>query len=282
MQTTTTVQPTSNSTQKFLISAANSTVIYALAYLLVNGLHQVATMLMASRLQVRGAWDMSKISYSLSNSEWWRTAVIAVYGVGPLVVAVVGLIAYQWYWRKQRAQRGLFKLLLLWIAIHACNAVLGALVADTMLQTGFWYVPAWLFQLGDIVNSLLAFVAAVGLLLIGYSLSVAFLQAHDSRTVMKYENRQRMVASTIFLPWIAGSVLLSLAKTPVFSLIEGTHFASLLLLLLPMSAGCLNEMFGSTVRNPQKTRVAWGLLVVLWVVLLGWRLLLSPPILFGM
>jgi hypothetical protein len=281
MQSSPTVIPTSNSTQKFFISAVNGTVIYMLAYLLVNGLHQVATMLMASRLQVRGAWDMSKISYSIANSEWWRTAVIAVYGVGPLVVAVAGLIAYQWYWRQQRAHRGLFKLLLLWMAIHACNAVLGSLVADTILQTGFWYVPSWLFQLGNVVNILLAILAALAQVAVGYFLAAAFLQAHDSRTVMQYANRRRMVASTIFLPWVAGSLLLAVTKAPVFSLIEGLHYTVLLLLLIPMSTGCLNELFGSTVRSPQKTRVAWGLLSLLVLLLLVWRLLLSPPMLFG-
>lgn len=281
MPSTSTVETTGTTNEKFLISAFNGTVIYVLAYLVVNGLHQLATVIMAIRLQVRGAWGLSSISYSLANSEWWRTAVVAVYGVGPLAALALGFIAYQWFWRQQRAKRGLFKLFLLWTALHACNAVLGSLATDTILKTGFWYVPSWLFQLGQIVNVLLAVLAGIGQLSIGYMASVAFLQAHDSRTVMEYSRRRRMVLSTIFVPWLLGSLLLMLAKFPVFSLMEGLHFAAMGLLLVPMSIGCVNELFSSTVRSPQKTRVAWGLLGVLWLLLLSWRLLLSPPVLFG-
>ena len=281
MQPTTATETTSNSAQKFVISAFNGTVTYALAYLLINGLHQLVTVLTAARLQVRGAWDLSQISYSLSNGEWWRTAVLTVYGIGPLVVAIAGLVVYQWYWQRQRARRGLLKLLLLWVALHACNAVLGALLADTVLQTGFWYVPAWLFRLGNVVNVLLAIGAGLGQVAVGYFAAVAFLQAHDSRTVMQYPNRRRMVVSTIFVPWAAGSALLALAKTPAFSLQEGLHFAVMGLLLVPLALGCLEQVFDSTVRSPQKTRLAWGLLGLLALALLGWRLLLLPPVLFG-
>lgn len=282
MQPTAPAETTGNSVQKFVISALNGTVTYALAYLLVNGLHQLVTVLTAARLHVRGAWGVSQITYSLSNGEWWRTAVLAVYGIGPLVVAIVGLLVYQWYWQRQRAQRGLIKLLLLWVALHACNAVLGALLADTLLQTGFWYVPAWLFQLGNGLNVPLALLASLGQVAVGYFASVAFLQAHDSHTVMRYPNRRRMVLSTIFVPWAAGSVSIALAKAPNFSLQEGLHFAVLGLLLVPMALGCLNETFDSPVRSPQQTRVAWGLLLLLGLALAGGRVLLNPPVVFGL
>lgn len=281
MSPATVAEAVGNPRQKFVISAINGTVAYTLAYLLVNGLHQLAIVGMAARLGVRGSWGLSRISFSLSNGEWWRAAVIAVYGAGPLLAAGVGALAYQWYWRRQRARRGLFKLLLLWVALHACNAVLGALLADTILKTGLWYVPAWLLQLGNVVNVLLALLAGLAQVGIGYLVAAAFLQAHDSRTVMEYPRRRRMVVSTIFVPWLAGSLLLALAKAPAFSLIEGLHLAALGLLLGPMALGCLNELFSSTVRRPQPTRVAWGLLALLGLLLLGWRLLLSPPLPFG-
>ena len=281
MQPATTAPVISNSRPKFIISALNSTVAFTLAYLLVNGLHQLATVLMAERLQVRGAWGLSRITYSLADNEWWRTAVIAVYGVGPLVAAALGLVAYQWYWQRQRAQRGLLKLLLLWVALHAINAGLGALFTDTFLRTGFYYVPSWLLGLGAAVSWVLAVLAGVAQVGAGWWASVAFLQAHDSRTVMRYANRQRMVVSTIFVPWLAGTVLLALAKAPDFSLVEGLHLAGLGLLLVPMAIGCLNELFSSTVRKPQPTRVAWGLLALLGLGLLSWHLLLSPALPFG-
>ncbi len=281
MQSATTNETTDNPTQKFLISALNGTVVYTLAYLLVNGLYQAATVAMASRLSLRGEWGLSRVNFSMADNEWWRAAVIGVYGIGPLLAALLGLLVFQRFWQRQRAKRGLLKLLLLWTALHAVNAVLGGLLADTLLKTGFWYVPAWLLRLGNVVNVLLAILAGLVQVYAGYLLAVAFLQAHDSRTVMQHIYRRRMVLTTIFVPWLLGSVLLALAKMPAFSLVEGLHFATLALLLVPMTLGCLNESFSETVPSPRPTRVAWGLLILLALLLLGWRLLLSPPLLFG-
>ena len=53
------------------------------------------------------------------------------------------------------------------------------------------------------------------------------------------------------------------------------------LLVTPLALGCLNEVFSDTVRKPQATHVAWGLVGFAIVVALVWRLVLSPPVAFG-
>ena len=266
---------------KFLISALNGTALYVLAYYLVWGLHQAVKLAVSRLLHLRGSWDPSRITYSLTDGEWWRTAIIAVHGVGPAVCLLVGAVAFRWYWRHQRARRGNFKLLLLWVAFQACNAVFGALLADTFTQSGFWYVPDWLLRLGNVVNVLLALLAGLAQLGIGYFGAVAFLQAHDSKTVMRYANRQLMVVSTLIVPWVVGGLFIVLAKLPYITIHEELHLAMMGLLVTPLALGCLNEVFSDTVKRPQATRVAWGLLGLAALVALAWRLALSPPVMFG-
>ena len=278
---TSTLSPASldNEKRKFLISALNGTALYVLAYYLVWGLHQAAKLEISRLLHLRGSWDPSRITYSLADDEWWRTAIIAVHGVGPTVCLVVGAVAFRWYWRHERARRGNFKLLLLWVAFQACNAVFGALLADTFTQSGFWYVPDWLLRLGNGVNVLLALLAGLAQLALGYFGAVAFLQAHDSKTVMRYANRQLMVVSTLIVPWVAGGTFIALSKLPYLTIHEGLHLLMMGLLVTPLALGCLNEVFSDTVKRPQATHVAWGLVGL--AVALAWRLLLSPPVLFG-
>ncbi|UOQ51532.1 hypothetical protein [Hymenobacter cellulosivorans] len=269
-----------SSTTKTTITALNSTAIYLLAYLLVNGLYQLATVRMAVRLSIPGVWQVSSVKFSITDPEWWRSAVIAVYGVGPAVCAVVGIVAAGWFWKRERGQRGLFKLFLVWVAFHACNHVLGAMVGDTVTESGFWYVPSWLFLAGNIPNLIVAVVFGIAQMIIGYFAAVGFLQTHDSITLMQYNNRRTLIMATILVPWVAGSILLTLLKLPDLSMNERLHFLTMGLLLLPLSVGCLNELFEFTVEAPQKTRLASGLMLLLLVVAAGWWAVLHQGIHF--
>lgn len=266
---------------KFLITGLNSMAVYVLAYYLVWGLHQGAKLEVSRFYNLRGNWNPSRIVYTLADGEWWRLAIIAVNGIGPLVCLLLGIVAFQWYWKRERARRGQFKLLLLWVALHCCNAIFGALLADTLTQTGFWYVPDWLLGLGNIVNVILALLAGLAQLGLGYLAAIAFLQAHDSKTVMRFQNRQRMVLATLIFPWIAGGLLIALAKVPYLSVYEVLHLVIMGLLVAPTALGCLNEVFSATVRRPQSTKIAWGLIGLAVVVAVVWRLALSPPVPFG-
>ena len=205
-------QPTEN--EKFTISAANGTVLYVLAYTFVYAVHQAVKVALSAHYHLRFIWNISQIKYTMADNEWWRSAIIAVHGVGPFVCTMLGFAAYRWYWAVLRGNRGLFKLLILWIALHCCNLVLGALLADTFTQSGFWYVPSWVFQLGNVPNIVLAFFAGLGQLAIGYFVSTAFLQAHDSKTVMRYQNRQRMVVYTLLFPFLFGTLIIGFSKAP--------------------------------------------------------------------
>ena len=281
-ETTTLPQNTlENDRSKFLISALNGTALYVLAYYVVWGMHQLTNLQISRFYHLRGNWNPSRIVYTMSDGEWWRTAVVAAYGAGPAVCLLIGVVAFRWYWRGERAKRGNFKLLLLWVAFHACNAVFGALLADTFTQSGFWYVPDWLFKLGNAMNVAVALLAGMVQLALGYFGAIAFLQAHDSKTVMRYANRQLMVVCTLIVPWLVGGAFIALTKIHYITIHEYLHLAMMGLLVTPLALGCLNEVFSDTVRRPQATHVAWGLVGLAIVVAIAWRLALSPPVAFG-
>jgi hypothetical protein len=270
-----------NDKHKFLIAALNGTALYVLAYYMVWGLHQLAKLQISQFYGLRGLLDPSRIVYTLADGEWWPTAVISVHGIGPLVCLLVGIGAFWQYWKRERARRGQLKLLLLWVALHCCNLVFGALLADTFTHSGFWYVSDWLLRLGNAANVVLALLAGLVQLAFGYFGAIAFLQAHDSRTVMRHQNRQLMVISTLVVPWVLGGTFIALTKLPYLSVYETLHLLMMGLLITPMALGCLNEVFSETVRRPQATYVAWGLVGLAVVAALVWRWALSPPFTFG-
>jgi hypothetical protein len=271
---TTTISPPSSAVprRKFLIAALNSIAIYVLAYYGVWAAYQLSKVEMSRLLHLRGLWDPSRIVFTLADQEWWQLAIVGVYGIGPLVCFFIGIVTFVWYWKLARAQSGLFKLLLLWVAFHACNAIFGSLLADSLRQEGSWYVTDWLLRMGSAADTIVALMAGVVQLGLGYVGSVAFLQAHDSHTVMKFQNRKRMVMYTLMAPYVGGGVFIALAKLPYFSLHELLHLLMMGLMVFPLILGCANESFDSTVERAQPSHVAWGVV---------WRLVLSPPVHFS-
>jgi hypothetical protein len=219
---------------------------------------------------------VSSIRFNISDPEWWRSAVLAVYGVGPAVCLVLGLTAALWFWQRARLQRGLLKLFLLWVALHCCNLVLGALVADTFLENWAWYIPSWLFMAGNIPNIILAVVAGLLQLLVGYFAAFAFLQSHDSITLMQYDNRPQLIRAGLLLPWLGGSLLLAALKWPELSRNEVLHFVSMSLLVLPLALHSAQEPFEMTLPDVRRPQISWPLVVLAVLLLAAWRLLLSP------
>mgnify|MGYP004522485149 CR=1 FL=1 len=267
--------------QKTRIAFLNATALYILAYLTADTAYRLVTVLTARQLRIPSLWRLSRVQFLIPNAAWWRTAVVTVYGTGPLLCLMLALVAGLWFWQRQRFRRGLLKQYLLWLLLHGLNLFFGALVADTITQSGFWYVPSWVFLAGNAVNVAVAAVFGLVLVVLGYVLAPLFLLSHDSRTLMRYENRRRLLLATLFGPWLAGSAVLALAKLPELTVNEQLHFATLLLALAPLALASGNELFEFTVEEPRKTRAAWGLAVVALLLLVGLRVVLGPGVQFG-
>jgi hypothetical protein len=274
--------PTAASTahSKFGKVFLNATACYLLAYQLVQLVYQAGVVQVARRANVPGFWGVSGVRFELSDNGWQRDMVLDVYSAGPALALLLGGLCFLLFWR-QRRRPGLGKLLLLWVALHATNAVLGGLLADTITQSGSWYVPNWLFGAGSTWPSMvLGLFFAAGQVMLGFSAAESFLRAQDSRTILQFDRRPHLVVYAIAGPWLAGSLLLALSKLPYLSVNEGLHFATMGLLLIPLAMSCQREFFGKRELLPRPTRVAWGLVLLALVALLAWRLALGTPVVF--
>ena len=265
---------------KFFKVFLNATACYLLAYQLVSLVYQASMVWVARRADVPGFWGLSGVRFELGDNGWRYDMVIDVYGVGPALVLVLGGACFMLFWRR-RLRPGLSKLLLLWVALHATNTVLGGLLADTVTQSGSWYVPNWLFGGGGTWPSMVLglFFAGVQVVL-GFLVAVPFLLTQDSHSIMQFERRPQLVFYTIICPWLVGSLLLACSKLPHLSVNEGLRYALMGLLLIPLAMGCQQGFFSERQLLPRPTRVAWGLVALGLLGLLAWRLALGTPVVF--
>jgi len=260
---------------KFWVVFYNATACYLVAYQVVAFVYQASTALVARRLGVPGTWNLNGLHFELADGNWSRNMVLEVYSIGPAMTLALGLLALGWFGKWQRHRRGLAKLLLLWLTFHAFNLVFGGLLADTVTQSGSWYVPNWLLGTGGtwpsmVVGLLLAAVQVV----LGFVAATPFILAQDSHTVLQFERRPQLVRATIVGPWLVGSLLLAVSRLPYLSLNESLHYTTMALLLVPLALGCLQESFSQKKWTPSPTRIAWGLLALAGLALLAWRVVL--------
>jgi hypothetical protein len=259
----------------------NATACYLLAWLVVSFIGQAAPVFEARQANIPGVWSLTGVRFILGDGGWRRDSVVAVYGLGPLLLTGLGTGAFALFWLRERHRRGLVKLLLLWLSFHTTNAVLGGLLADTVTQSGSWYVPNWLLGGGGTwPSTVLGLLLAVVQLALGFLAAIPFLLAQDSHTALQFNNRARLIIYTVIGPWLAGSLLLALSKLPHLGVNEVLRYATMGLLLVPLAIGCNQEFSSKTKLLPQPTRVAWGLVGLALLGLLAWRLALGTPVAF--
>lgn len=268
----------------------NSTAIYILAYLVCHIVVQGSEILVAYQYNIHTIWNPSKINFLIPDPDWRRSAVVLTYGVGQtlcLILAVVAMLRLQ----TEVEQRGLWKVFLIWVAIHGFNQFFGAMVTDNFLREGFWYSPRWLLWWSDAPAAGLGFFFANAALITGYLLSSTFLRTCDSISLMRLDNRWLLIGSLIFAPWILGTLFINLTKfpkvdfhplrfSPVITMLEQSHQLSVLLFLFPLALGCRYQMYEMTVERPRATRTRWDVILLTLAAMATFRLVLHRGVRF--
>jgi hypothetical protein len=262
------------SAAKLAILILNSAALYVLAYMLMHIVLQLSEAIMSYRYVIPTIWNPSKLDFQIQNTEWRRTWIVLVFSVGHILCLVIGGIAFL---RLQDAQekRGLTKLFYFWLVIQGCNHFFGAMAADNFVLSGFCLAPLYLFIETKVPSIGLAFLFGNICLVIGYKLSVSFLKTCDSISLIRLENRPLLIWTTIFAPWLVGTIVINATKFPVMTLLEESHQFSVLLLLIPLAVGSRFQMYEMTVEAPRKTRLSGQLISLTIISLALFRLLLN-------
>jgi len=265
--------------EKQRIVAANSTIFFLLTYLLCYLASQLATIKTAFTARIPSVFFQGHLEFKIADSAWRPANVFSVYAVGPGIALGLALVAaVLFFWNRKK--RGLQKTFFLWTFLHGCNIFFGSLIAGTITQSGFWYAIRW-SGFSNTAVWIVAFIFILILLGIGILAAPAFLIACDSISLMEFQNRGKMLAATVFAPWLFGNIFLTILKFPDLQFYEMLQFFTLMLLLLPGYFLNQENLFSETVPMPSKTRLAQAALVLLLLFAFAYRISLQNGIHFG-
>ena len=210
----------------------NSTALFIIAYLTVYILYQITVLIVASKWKLDSVLLYFDLAFNDYSPLWSRQNIIIVTLSGPLICLITGFLFYRYLSIRQKV-RGFLKLFFLWIALIGFNLFLGAWSTGISFDQGFGYVPAWLY-LNVFWQIFVALIFLFILGMIGYYSVPRFLDTSKSVYRVKTENKTKFLFFQVILPYVIGSVIITLVRIPNNMPYDTGNLVTMLFAIAPM------------------------------------------------
>lgn len=265
--------------QKFDISL-NSLGFFLLSYLFVYFVHQLITCCAATAFHIPTLFQYNDLRFYADSSSWNFSSVKTVFLAGPIVSLLLAISFLMIEFRFQN-ENGLLRLFFLWGAIHAFNLFFGAMVVGALTGNGIGYALNWMYVM-DTGKLVIVMLASSCLIVIGALLTRMFLfTANSYFSELRNNQKQGYLRAILFYPYLTGSLLLYLLKSPV-NTTDLFLQATLLLMIFPIfmhqSHFTYLNFYDET---PHTIKINRNLMISSMIVVVVFRLTLSRGIYFG-
>lgn len=198
----------------------NSAILYVIAFLLTTIIHEFLHAIIGLSFESKPVMHHNYVEH-LSIEHLTINQKISIALAGPLISLIQGVLSGVIYYKIRKRSHKLIHLLILWISVLGLFNFLG------YAMTGF------LFKNGDIgkvytlsntpfwIQIVLAVLAALLLVFVAYKMTVPYLQfSYKKEWVENGKSRKNFSFHTLFLPWIIGSLIVTILYLPIIALIS--------------------------------------------------------------
>jgi len=267
-----------NPSGQYLSIAINSTAIYVISFLTVTSLVNLLRIFFALHFDIQTTITFSKVTFLTYNGDWSPDSVKAVFGCPPLLSFLGGLCILILY-LKVAFEKGLLRLLLIWMFCHFMAGFFGEMMVGTLLNQGLGFVILYLhiMDTGKMITILVGLTCLFG---IGYLSTRIFLfSANTYFNSLTRQNRMPFVFSQFIFPIILGNGIIDLVSIPSVSLYGILMNASIIVLFIPviLRGTRLTDMYFDD--EPRTIRLAGHYLILAIILLSGLRIFLDHGIL---
>ena len=195
------------SRKNFWIIVINSTAAFVISYLLIFYLNHFSIIFTAGMFDYDISFDYSQIAYHVKQTDWTNDSVKVIYGTGPLLVAITGLLSLLAY-SSLSEETAKVKLLLLWTSINAFNFVFSGIVIGIIFKIRIAHLFIWLY-FNDSQLLMTALVGLFGILITAFVMSrkIAF-SANSYFNKLDDNNYPFFITAQIIVPFVIGVLLL--------------------------------------------------------------------------
>lgn len=192
---------------------------------------------------------------------------------GPLICLLIGILFLKIFANKPKV-KGFMKLFILWIAMHGFNLFFGAFASGVSFDTGFGYVPAWLYfnVFWQIFVSLL-FLFILGL--IGYNSVPKFLDTSNSAYRVRKQNRVKFLFYQVIIPWLIGGLIIFFVKIPNNMPYDTGNLITMVFCVIPVLFNTRAKPNIKLKGEKKPTRINWIYIAVFVILLSTYRISLN-------
>lgn len=195
------------SRRNFWMIAVNSTSAFIMAYLIVFYINFFATVLAAGMFNFDISFDYNQIIYHIEPYQWTHDSVKLIYGAGPILVFLTGLISLIGFFGLTEEQTRI-KILFIWITLLAFNQTFGNLMIGNIFKQGVGHVFNWMY-FSDTSKMIVALMGFFGLLTTAFLMvRPVSISANSYFNKLGERNFPFFILSQIIVPFIIGYLLI--------------------------------------------------------------------------
>ena len=258
------------SVKNFWMIVVNSTSTFVLAYLLVFYLNHFLKVILAAVFEYPTSFTYNKVNYFIDNYEWTHDSVTLIFGSGPLLLLILGILSIVIY-ASMSDEEGRTKIFFIWFTLHAFNFVFSGLMIGNIFTHGVGHVFNWMYM-HDTMKMIVALIGFFGLLL-----SAIIVTKPIASSAVSYFNGLNdkyipfFITSQVIVPFVIGSIIVVLYFMPLLSFQEQYSWVVLGILLLIVS-GRINSMEPVIYDVEEKSvGISWVIVIFTIIVVLGLR-----------
>lgn len=178
-----------------------------MAYLIVFYVNFFATILASGMFHYDISFDYNQIVYHIEPFEWTHDSVKLIYGAGPILVFLLGLIALIGFYGLTEEQTRI-KILFIWITLLAFNQTFGNLMIGNIFKQGVGHVFNWMY-FSDTSKMIVALMGFFGLLTTAFLMAKPVsISANSYFNKLGERNFPFFILSQIIVPFIIGYLLI--------------------------------------------------------------------------
>ncbi len=265
------------SRKNFWAIVINSTAAFVLSYLFIFYLNLFTIVFTAGMFDFNISFDYNHIIYHVKQTDWTHDSVKVMFGFGPLLTFVAGMLALVAYSSLSEETTRL-KLFLLWITLHAFNYVFSGIIIGIIFKIRIAHLFIWMY-FNDSQLLMMAITGLFGIILTGILLSrkMAF-SANIYFNKLDENNFPFFIMAQFILPFLLGGLWVVLYFIPEIRITEIYIWIGLAVILLisALRISHFDPIYFD--EEPRKITIYWGAIITAAVVSILMRLIMQQEI----
>lgn len=194
----------------------NSVFYFLCAYFILFLISRISIAISASAFSIPVRLYYYEIDYLIRSSDWTSDAVTVVFGTGPLLCLIIGLVLLVIFINVS-TENGSLRTLLVWLIVLSLITFLGEVIVGALMNQGFGYVIMYMFVM-DTGRVVLTIFGGILLFAAGLAMSrILLFTANTYLTDLKGIDKTRFVIYQYLFPYLTGILIIQLIELPRFS-----------------------------------------------------------------